>query len=259
VKYLLREYFEAMPDFIHEHIFLTWEQACEQFGEEMAQFNWGKNGENAPNRSDGLECQHTGHHALGGVDYVVRDDLVQEFLIIEDEPVNNDYHYYVITDGNGDLLFDHHTDNPNIPELPEALSMLLSEGDPELTIQKRTHSFVEPIRINHDLTGREDPCDIEFHCQECGSVIVHHGSTGTIDAVCHNCDIWYKFEPDHGPLFGLSDSEKIELMEGLVTCGKLDLGRTKCKGDAEWADRRASEYDALLEDYSRILLSDRTQ
>ena len=73
--YILREYFEANPDFKHTKFF-TWEEACEEFGEDMAQFNWGKNGENSPNKADGLECRPW-------EDGTVRDDLIQEFSIIE--------------------------------------------------------------------------------------------------------------------------------------------------------------------------------
>ncbi len=71
--FILTEYFEACPDFKHINNF-SWEEACNEFGEDMAQVYWGKDGENTPNKADGLEC-------LPWDDGTVRVDLVQEFTI----------------------------------------------------------------------------------------------------------------------------------------------------------------------------------
>jgi len=72
-SYILTEYFESCPDFKHIKHF-SWEEACNEFGEDMAQYNWGKDGENTPNKADGLECRPW-------EDGTIRLDLVQEFNI----------------------------------------------------------------------------------------------------------------------------------------------------------------------------------
>ena len=76
--YILVAYFEANPIFKSTTMY-TWEEAVREFGSESAQFNWGKDGENCPNKSEGLEC-------TPWEDGTIREDLVQEFVVIE---INN--------------------------------------------------------------------------------------------------------------------------------------------------------------------------